>query len=92
MLYGTTKEFLKVFGLSGLDDLPKVEGAERPKPTGQKERGRVAADARDDQVEDRSDPAQGSDEETGDDESASTEQAAEGPEPAPATKEAASRS
>jgi len=29
MLYGTTKEFLKVFGLSGLDDLPAVEGLER---------------------------------------------------------------
>jgi segregation and condensation protein B len=26
MLYGTTKEFLKVFGLSGLDDLPSVKG------------------------------------------------------------------
>lgn len=26
MLYGTTKEFLKVFGLSGLDDLPAIKG------------------------------------------------------------------
>ncbi len=26
MLYGTTKEFLKVFGLSGLDDLPQIKG------------------------------------------------------------------
>lgn len=26
MLYGTTKEFLKVFGLSSLDDLPPVKG------------------------------------------------------------------
>jgi segregation and condensation protein B len=26
MLYGTTKRFLEVFGLSGLDDLPKLEG------------------------------------------------------------------
>jgi segregation and condensation protein B len=25
MLYGTTNEFLKVFGLSGLDDLPSIE-------------------------------------------------------------------
>jgi segregation and condensation protein B len=37
MLYGTTKEFLKVFGLSGLDDLPAVEGldpkAKRRSPT-----------------------------------------------------------
>ena len=27
MLYGTTKEFLKVFGLSGTDDLPAIDGA-----------------------------------------------------------------
>lgn len=26
MLYGTTREFLKVFGLAGLDDLPEIEG------------------------------------------------------------------
>jgi segregation and condensation protein B len=26
MLYGTTRDFLKVFGLSNLDDLPEVEG------------------------------------------------------------------
>lgn len=26
MLYGTTRQFLEVFGLSGLDDLPPVEG------------------------------------------------------------------
>lgn len=34
MLYGTTREFLHVFGLPGLDDLPKVVGLEpgRPKP------------------------------------------------------------
>jgi segregation and condensation protein B len=37
MLYGTTREFLKVFGLSGLDDLPEVEGlavepSHRPRP------------------------------------------------------------
>ena len=32
MLYGTTKEFLKVFGLSGLDDLPQVKGLELKKP------------------------------------------------------------
>jgi segregation and condensation protein B len=29
MLYGTTKEFLSVFGLAGIDDLPEVEGARR---------------------------------------------------------------
>lgn len=28
MLYGTTSEFLKVFGLAGLDDLPPVQGAD----------------------------------------------------------------
>jgi segregation and condensation protein B len=27
MLYGTTREFLKVFGLASLDDLPEVKGA-----------------------------------------------------------------
>lgn len=32
MLYGTTKEFLKVFGLSGMDDLPQVKGLELKKP------------------------------------------------------------
>lgn len=35
MLYGTTKEFLKVFGLSGTDDLPQVKGLNpqsNPKP------------------------------------------------------------
>lgn len=29
MLYGTTKDFLQVFGLSGIDDLPEVEGLQR---------------------------------------------------------------
>jgi segregation and condensation protein B len=29
MLYGTTREFLNVFGLAGLDDLPEVEGLKR---------------------------------------------------------------
>ncbi|MBG82964.1 MAG: SMC-Scp complex subunit ScpB [Phycisphaerae bacterium] len=29
MLYGTTREFLKVFGLAGIDDLPEVEGLPR---------------------------------------------------------------
>ena len=36
MLYGTSKRFLEVFGLAGLDDLPRVEelrsGAETPTP------------------------------------------------------------
>ena len=38
MLYGTTSEFLHVFGLAGLNDLPRVEGLKRepayspPKP------------------------------------------------------------
>ncbi len=29
MLYGTTREFLRVFGLSGVDDLPEVDGLQR---------------------------------------------------------------
>ncbi len=29
MLYGTSREFLRVFGLSGIDDLPDVEGLAR---------------------------------------------------------------
>jgi segregation and condensation protein B len=29
MLYGTTKEFLEVFGIANLDDLPAVEGLDR---------------------------------------------------------------
>jgi len=29
MLYGTTREFLRVFGLSGIDDLPEVDGLQR---------------------------------------------------------------
>ena len=38
MLYGTTKEFLQLFGLAGIDDLPEVDGLKRassyakPKP------------------------------------------------------------
>lgn len=32
MLYGTTGEFLKIFGLANLDDLPAVEGLERTAP------------------------------------------------------------
>jgi len=32
MLYGTTKQFLTVFGLSGLSDLPEVEGLDRGRP------------------------------------------------------------
>jgi len=29
MLYGTSREFLRIFGLSGIDDLPEVEGLAR---------------------------------------------------------------
>ncbi|MCH2154306.1 MAG: SMC-Scp complex subunit ScpB [Phycisphaerales bacterium] len=29
ILYGTTREFLKVFGLAGIDDLPEIEGLPR---------------------------------------------------------------
>jgi segregation and condensation protein B len=32
MLYGTTKEFLKAFGISSLEDLPNIEGTRRPQP------------------------------------------------------------
>jgi segregation and condensation protein B len=32
MLYGTSRDFLKVFGLAGLDDLPEVEGLQRTVP------------------------------------------------------------
>jgi len=33
MLYGTTKEFLEVFGLANLEDLPAVEGGGEPRRT-----------------------------------------------------------
>jgi segregation and condensation protein B len=39
MLYGTTREFLKVFGLAGLDDLPEIEGI-----TGEADRSDAPAD------------------------------------------------
>lgn len=29
ILYGTTRDFLRIFGLGGLDDLPEVEGLDR---------------------------------------------------------------
>lgn len=29
MLYGTSRDFLRIFGLGGLDDLPEVEGLQR---------------------------------------------------------------
>ena len=29
MLYGTTREFLRIFGLSGIDDLPEIDGLQR---------------------------------------------------------------
>jgi len=32
MLYGTTRQFLEVFGLSSLDDLPMIDGLERRPP------------------------------------------------------------
>ncbi len=32
MLYGTTRQFLEVFGLSSLEDLPEVPGLERRRP------------------------------------------------------------
>ena len=39
ILYGTTREFLQLFGLAGIDDLPEVDGLQRassyskPKPS-----------------------------------------------------------
>lgn len=32
MLYGTTKKFLEIFGLAGLEDLPQVEQMQSPEP------------------------------------------------------------
>ncbi len=43
MLYGTTKDFLQVFGLSGIDDLPEVEGLQR----GHTRTGKVKAEKAD---------------------------------------------
>jgi len=34
LLYGTTKKFLRVFGLGSLDDLPQVEALKPPEPSG----------------------------------------------------------
>jgi segregation and condensation protein B len=48
MLYGTTKRFLEVFGLSGLDDLPKLEGQltpPAPQPTESMENTDTHSDA-----------------------------------------------
>jgi segregation and condensation protein B len=42
MLYGTTKQFLTVFGLSGLTDLPEVEGLDRGRP----KRAKATAEAK----------------------------------------------
>jgi len=51
MLYGTTREFLKVFGLASLEDLPEVEGlkgADRSRNASG--RGRKVEDARTDEA------------------------------------------
>jgi segregation and condensation protein B len=32
MLYGTTREFLQIFGLGGLDDLPQASELRQPSP------------------------------------------------------------
>lgn len=47
MLYGTTNEFLKVFGLASTDDLPEVEGLKEPpgKKKSEKEAKPQAGDA-----------------------------------------------
>ena len=48
MLYGTSKRFLEVFGLAGLDDLPRVEelrsGAEKPSPAASAEESVILKD------------------------------------------------
>ena len=47
MLYGTTKEFLKVFGLSGVDDLPAIKGINPPAAGGGPRRDRSASSSGD---------------------------------------------
>ena len=48
ILYGTTREFLQLFGLSGIDDLPEVDGLQRassyskPKPPAAESNGTEA--------------------------------------------------
>lgn len=54
MLYGTTKQFLDVFGISSLDDLPEVVGLERrrvERPTPADEADGGAAESADDPVQ-----------------------------------------
>jgi segregation and condensation protein B len=54
MLYGTTSEFLKVFGLASLDDLPNVQGLSEPPRKSAKPQAKVAdekADAASDESE-----------------------------------------
>jgi segregation and condensation protein B len=48
MLYGTTSEFLKVFGMANMDDLPQVKGLNlpsTPRPAIAKEHADAATDA-----------------------------------------------
>ncbi|MBG79961.1 MAG: SMC-Scp complex subunit ScpB [Phycisphaerae bacterium] len=56
ILYGTTREFLKLFGLAGIDDLPEIEGLPRspshkPASASQAEVKPVADEASDTEVE-----------------------------------------
>ena len=61
MLYGTTKEFLQLFGLAGIDDLPEVEGLQRassyskPKPSAAEAQAEATAESSEAQVSDASD-------------------------------------
>ena len=60
ILYGTTREFLKVFGLAGIDDLPEIEGLPRspshkPATVSEAEIKPVAEDASDTDEQDAPD-------------------------------------
>jgi len=61
MLYGTTKEFLQLFGLAGIDDLPEVDGLQRassyskPKPSAAEAQAEATAESSEAQVSDASD-------------------------------------
>ena len=47
ILYGTTRDFLQVFGLAGIDDLPEVEGLQRGGSRSKRKAAPVADSAED---------------------------------------------
>jgi len=57
MLYGTTPQFLKTFGLGSLDDLPEVEGLERQRRRPAARPARAAPAAASESLEDGEDGA-----------------------------------